>query len=103
MVGKADFDVMRLESSAQPFTTDFTLLSPRSPCLPTNKGGTATRVSVSESLVYLGCFSTGSHSGYYENLLASIGFSLLLHISPAYWHTWIENRIYQLLLIRNIC
>ena len=46
LVGKVDFDVQRLESSVQPYTTDFNLVTSRNPCLPTNQGGTATRVSV---------------------------------------------------------
>ncbi|KAG0579185.1 hypothetical protein M758_4G080600 [Ceratodon purpureus] len=47
LVGKVDFDVQRLESSAQPYTADFNLVTSRNPCLPTNQDGTATRVSCS--------------------------------------------------------
>jgi hypothetical protein len=46
LAGKVDFDVQRLDSSSQPFTTDFTSLNARNPCLANNQGGTATRTSV---------------------------------------------------------
>ncbi|XP_024392786.1 LIMR family protein At3g08930 [Physcomitrium patens] len=50
LVGKVDFGVQRLESSAQAYTTDFSLVTSMSPCLATNQGGTATRVSCSAEL-----------------------------------------------------
>lgn len=58
LVGKVDFGVQRLESSAQAYTTDFSLVTSMSPCLATNQGGTATRVSVLlllPELIHAGC------------------------------------------------